>query len=268
MAAVAGWRVRLPLVAGGLIAGGLTMVLVFMLGTAARPSTPMVAEVAAAPPVVATVTACPPIASFLDVITAYERQGRWGLAASAAQTALRTPGVCEADRAALAQKQVALSREALFEVPPSVEDAPGQRRVAAAYADLKSVAGQYGMALPPPLPIARSAYDNRLFLLATAAYADAFTSGESSLEDREVVRADYAAQRNIGVIWAYRSDSGQRQEGLARLATACRIEERIQLGSPEACDDLRVLLGPREKWPAPLADPLIDMPPLTGGRGQ
>jgi hypothetical protein len=250
-----------------LIATGVAIVLVLVFVTAARPSTPVAPELAAAPAVAPTGVACPPIASFLDVITAYERQGRWGLAASAAQTALRTPGICEADRAALAQKQVALGREALFEQPPSVEDAPGQRRVAAAYADLKSVAGQYGVALPPPLPIARSAYDQRLFLLATAAYADAFTSGESSVNDRDVVRADYAAQRNIGVIWANRWDGGQRQEGLARLATACRIDERIQLGSPEACDDLRVLLGPREKWPPPLADPLIDMPVLTGGQG-
>jgi hypothetical protein len=268
MPAAGGSAVRLPLVAGGLIAGGVALVLVLVLVTAARPATPVVPEVAAAPPVVATASACPAIVSFLDVITAYERQGRWGLAASAAQTALRTPGLCEADRAALAQKQVSLSREALFEQPPSLEDAPGQRRVAAAYADLKSMAGQYGLALPPPLPIARSAYDNRLFLLATAAYADAFTSGESSVDDRELVRADYAAQRNIGEIWANRSDGGQRQEGLARLATACRINERIQLGSPEACDDLRVLLGPREKWPPPLADPLIDIPLVNGGRGQ
>ena len=114
------------------------------------------------------------------------------------------------------------------------------------------------LAEPPPLPIARTAYDQRLFLLATAAYADAFTSGTSSVEDREVVRADYAAQRNIGLSWAQRTDPTLRQEGLARLATACRIQERQQLGSPEACDDLRTLLGPREKWPAPLPDPLID----------
>jgi hypothetical protein len=259
------------LVGGGLVVLGAAIALALVAQSAEpRPATPVVSEatVVEAPAPVATVSPCPAIASFVDVITAYERQGRWGLAASAAQTALRTPGVCEADRAALAQKQVALSREALFEQPPSVEDAPGQRRVATAYADLKSVAGQYGVPLPPPLPIARSAYDNRLFLLATAAYADAFTSGESSVDDREVVRADYAAQRNIGLIWANRSDSGQRQEGLARLATACRIDERIELGSPEACDDLRVLLGPREKWPLPLADPLIDMPLLIGGRSQ
>ena len=97
-----------------------------------------------------------------------------------------------------------------------------------------------------------------LFILAVAAYADAFNSGESSLQDRDVVRADYTAQRNIGLVWSQRADSGQRQEGLARLATACRISEQTQLGVTEACDDLRTILGPREKWPAPLADPLID----------
>jgi hypothetical protein len=128
-----------------------------------------------------------------------------------------------------------------------------------AYADLKTLASQYGLDSPPPLQIARSAYDNRLFILAVAAYADAFSSGESSPQDREVVRADYTAQRNIGLVWSQRPDSGQRQEGLARLATACRISEQTQLGTTEACDDLRTLLGPREKWPAPLADPLLDM---------
>jgi hypothetical protein len=60
------------------------------------------------------------------------------------------------------------------------------------------------------------------------------------------------------LVWSQRADSGQRQEGLARLATACRISEQTHLGTTEACDDLRTLLGPREKWPAPLPDPLID----------
>ena len=81
---------------------------------------------------------------------------------------------------------VTLSREALFEQPPSPEDAPGQRRVATAYTDLKSVASQYGVQPPAPLPIAQSAYDNRLFLLATVAYADAFRNGDSSAQDRAV----------------------------------------------------------------------------------
>jgi hypothetical protein len=129
--------------------------------------------------------------------------------------------------------------------------------VATAYADLKTLASQYGAPAPAPLPIAQSAYDNRLFLLATVAYADAFTNGDSSTQDRDIVRADYAAQYNIGLIWAQRVDSNQRQEGLARLATACRIDERQQLNSPEACNELQALAGPRNKWPLPIADPLI-----------
>jgi hypothetical protein len=239
------------LLAGVLIVSGV--VLVGGLVLAGR-STP-------APPPVALSNPCPSVASFLDVLNSYERQARWGLAVSTAQTALRTPALCEADRAVLAQKLVALSREALFEQPPAPEDAPGQRRVATAYADLKTLSTQYGVPPPPPLPIARSAYDNRLFLLATVAYADAFRNGDSSAEDREVVRADYTAQYNLGLIWAQRTDATQRQEGLARLATACRIDERDQLGTPEACNKLQALVGPRYKWPAPLAEPLIDTLP-------
>ena len=91
----------------------------------------------------------------------------------------------------VAPEAIALGREALFEQPPTPEDAPGQRRVVTAYQDLKNLASEYGVQQPPPLPIAQSAYDNRLFLLATAAYADAFANGESSTEDRSVVRADY-----------------------------------------------------------------------------
>jgi hypothetical protein len=236
-----------------IVSGG---VLVGVLVLAGR-STP-------APPPVAVVDPCPSVASFLDVLNSYERQARWGLAVSTAQTALRTPALCESDRVALGQKLVALSREALFEQPPAPEDAPGQRRIATAYADLKTLSTQYGVAPPPPLQIARSASDNRLFLLATVAYADAFRNGDSSAEDREVVRADYAAQYNLGLSWSQRTDVAQRQEGLARLATACRIDERDQLGSPEACTKLQALLGPRGRWPAPLADPLIDtLPPMT-----
>lgn len=248
------------LLAGVLIVSGAVLVGGLML--AGRP-TP------APPPVpVAVPDPCPSVASFLDVLTSYERQARWGLAVSTAQTALRTPALCESDRAALGQKLVVLSREALFEQPPAPEDAPGQRRIATAYADLKTLSTQYGVPPPPPLQIARSASDNRLFLLATVAYADAFKNGDSSAEDREVVRADYMAQYNLGLSWSQRTDVAQRQEGLARLATACRIDERDQLGSPEACNKLQVLLGPRGRWPAPLADPLIDtLPPVTAAPG-
>ena len=60
----------------------------------------------------------------------------------------------------------------------------------------------------------------------------------------------------------------QRQEGLARLATACRISEQNQLSSPEACNELQTLAGPRTRWPAPLADPLTGTPrAATPARG-
>ena len=257
-----------PYIIGGLLAIGL-LTLGTLTFVATRPTTTAVAftpEAAPAaalvsPPVVGTAApACPSIASFLDVIGSYERQAKWGLAASTAQTALRTPSLCEADRAALAQKLVALSREALFEQPPAREDAPGQRRVLTAYTDLKTLATQYGVQTPAPLPIAQSAYDNRLFLLATVAYADAFANGDTSADDRAVVRADYAAFYNLGLSWAQRADASQRQDGLARLATACRINDLHQLGSPDACNALQTLVGPPTRWPAPVMDPLINAP--------
>jgi hypothetical protein len=261
-------------IVGGLLIVALVVVgIAFLAATSATRSAPeaaavpttTVAPMAATPPppqaVIATAgPACPSIASFLDVIGSYERQARWGLAASTAQTALRTPSLCEADRSAIGQKLVALSREALFEQPPAPEDAPGQRRVVAAYIDLKTLAMHYGVQPPAPLPIAQSAYDNRLFLLATAAYADAFANGDTSADDRAVIRADYAAQYNLGLIWAHRTQSEQRQDGLIRLATACRIDEQYQLGSAEACSELQTLLGPRTRWPSPVADPLIHTP--------
>jgi hypothetical protein len=253
---------RSALAAGGLILIGVAAVAGVLLAGKPDPAPTPTAQAAAVAP------ACPSVASFLDVITSYERQARWGLAASSAQTALRTPGLCDSDRAALGQKLVALSREALFEQPPAPEDAPGQRRVVTAYTDLKTLATQYHVQTPPPLPVARSAYDNRLYLLATVAYADAFANGDSSAEDRDIVRADYAAQYNLGLVWSKRTDAIQRQDGLARLATACRISERTQLGTAEACTELQTLLGSRARWPQPLADPLIDtLPPVTPARG-
>ena len=245
--------VRTPWMKLGVAAAGAVLLLGGMLLAAqpmAKPATP----------VAATMTACPSIAAWLEVIASYERSARWSLTASTAQTALRTPGLCADDRAALAAKLLVASREALFEEPPAPEDMVGQRRVAAAYVDLKNLSRQYAQPEPPPLQIARGAYDQRLFLLATAAFADAFTSGTSTVEDRDVVRADYAAQRNLGLIWAQRTDTAQRQEGLARLATACRIQERQRLSSPEACDDLRRLVGTPDRWPTPIADPLLDAP--------
>ena len=203
------------------------------------------------------------LAGILDVIISYEHQARWELAASTAQSALRTPSLCEADRSALGQKLVALSQEGLFEQPPAPEDAPGQRRVVTAYDDLKTLANQYGVQQPAPLQVAQSAYDNRLFLLATAAYADAFAAGDAAADDRDVIRADYAAQYNLGLIWAHRTDPAQRQDGLSRLATACRINEQLQLGSPEACNELQNLLGARTRWPSPAPDPLISPAGVT-----
>lgn len=259
---------RIPLVAGALVAIGAVVVGAVALGGSRSSPAPLPTSVA--PPSMAVVASgCPSVASFLEVIASDERQARWGLAASTAQTALRTQGLCEQDRTALAQKLVALSREALFEQPPSPEDAPGQRRAATAYADLKTLASQYGVQSPAPLPIAQSADANRLFLLAIAAYADAFRNGDSSTEDRAVVRADYAAQYNLGQIWAQRTDVAQRQEGLARLATACRIAERNELGSVEACKALQIQVGSRTRWPSPLPDPLIDTPmPATPARAR
>jgi hypothetical protein len=242
------------------------------LGVAPTP-TPAPVE-AAAPTVVVVagapdpVVGCPSLVSFLDVIGSYERQARWELAASSAQTALRTPGLCDADRAALGQKLITLNREALFEQPPSPEDIPGQRRVATAYADLKTSARQYGVAPPAPLPIAQSAYDKRLFLLATVAFADAFANGDSSAQDRDIVRADYAAQYNLGLIWSQRTDLAQHQEGMVRLATACRISQQNQLGSPEACNRLQSELGAPTNWPAPLRDPLINPHAEREARGR
>jgi hypothetical protein len=249
-------------VGGALVAIGVLIVgALAMEGIRSTPTPPI--------PVAAPPTAsCPSVSSFLEVIASHERQARWALAASTAQAALGTQGLCGQDRTALGRKLVALSREALFEQPPAPEDAPGQRRVATAYADLKTVATQYGVQPPPPLPIAQSAYDNRLFLLATAAYGDALRNGDSSTADRAVVRADYAAQYNLGHLWAQRTDVAQHQEGLARLATACTIAERNQLNSPEACNELQLQLGSRTRWPSPLADPLIDTPmPASSARG-
>ena len=252
---------------GGILAVGLVAVSALALVIATRPSatptstpeaTPALATAAAGAVVASAAPTCPSTASFLDVISSYERQAKWSLAASTAQTALRTPALCEADRAAIGQKLVMLSREALFEQPPTPEDAPGQRRVVTAYTDLKMLANQYGVAQPAPLPIAQSAYDNRLFLLATAAYGDALANGDTSADDRSVIRADYAAQYNLGLSWAQRTDPSQRQDGLARLVTACDLNQRYALGSAEACNQLQTLVGPRTRWPAPAADALLD----------
>jgi hypothetical protein len=254
------WPVVLVLI--GVVVAGLAQI---GRSGAAAPAAP--AAPAAVTPVPDATALCSSVASFLEVIASYESQARWTLAASTAQTALRAPDLCEADRNVLGQKLVALSREALFEQPPAPEDGPDQRRVASAYADLKTMATEYGAPLPP-LPIAQRAYDDRLFLLAIAAYADAFRNGDSSPADRETVRADYAAQYNLGLAWSGLADPAQRQEGLARLATACRIDERDQLGSPEACNQLQVLAGPRTGWPAPAADPLLDLPPALSPPGR
>jgi hypothetical protein len=245
---------------GGVLGVALIIVGVFafvVTRPSAAPEPAPVVDTASLPMPANAAPACPSVGSFLDVISSYERQAKWTLAASTAQTALRTPSLCEADRSALGQKLVSLSREALFEDPAAPEDVPGQRRVVTAYSDLKTLATQYGAQPPAPLPIAQSAYDNRLFLLASAAYADAFANGDASSDDRAVVRADYAAQYNLGLIWAHRSDATQRQDGLARLTTACNINEQYQLASGEACSELQMLVGPRTRWPSPVADPLL-----------
>jgi hypothetical protein len=156
---------------------------------------------------------------------------------------------------------VSSDRQALFEQAPAPDDDAGQQRIALAYTNLKRLSVQYGVQPPSPLPIARDAFDHRMFLLAIGAYADAFTHGDSSPADHEAVRADYAAQYALGVIWAQRTAVSQHTEGMARLVTACQIDERDNLGSPEACNKLRAQLGPITNWPAPEYDPLLDLKP-------
>jgi hypothetical protein len=207
---------------------------------------------------------CPTIAPWLDVVGSYEHQGLWSVAASSAQTALRTPDLCADDRDTLARKMLAVAGEALLVEPPPPEDAPGQRRAADAYVALKALAAQYGQPAPPPLPIGRGAFDHRLYLLATAAFGDAFTSGDASLADRDVVRADFTSRRALGLAWAQQQDQAVRSQGLVWLATACRIDEQVQVASGEACLDLGKLVGPREKWPLPLPDPILAPPHAAG----
>ena len=74
---------RSALAAGGLILIGVAAVAGVLLAGKPDPAPTPTAQAAAVAP------ACPSVASFLDVITSYERQARWGLAASSAQTACR-----------------------------------------------------------------------------------------------------------------------------------------------------------------------------------
>jgi hypothetical protein len=259
---------RLPGVAIGLLAlaalGALAIISNTRSDPAAAPAlTPTsvlpTAVVATLQPAVAR-TDCPSLAAWNELLAGYERRGQWRLAASSTETALRTPGLCAADRQTLANKLVAVTSETLFLDPAPPEDAPGQRRAAEAYTSLKLLALRQSTPAPPPLPIARTAYAQRLYVLASVAFSDAFVNGDASTADRDVVQTDSAARRAVGLAWAQRPEAALRTEGLAWLATACRIDEQLRIGTTDACMDLTRLVGPRQAWPPPLPDPLLASP--------
>jgi hypothetical protein len=255
------WLTPLPLAsASALVAAVAAAVLFWALNASPGPVHQPVVRSAAPPQ-----PTCAAGQAWLDVLKTNQQQGRWRLAVANAQAALQTPGLCESDRQVLAQTLLAAAGEALFEDPAQPEDVPGQRAAADAYRDLKALAREFGLSAPPPLQVARRAYDSHLFMLTTSALEDALGTGATSTTNRDVLRAYYAARRNLGLAWVERAGAAARDDGLRQLATACALSERYELGSDEACSDLTRLVGPRNRWPAPLVDPFLARLSTTTG---
>ena len=121
----------LPGVAIGLLALTALGVLAIVSNTrsdpaaapALTPTSVLPTAVVATPQPAVARTACPSLSAWNELLAGYERRGQWRLAASSTETALRTPGLCAADRQTLANKLVAVTSETLFLDPAPPEDA-------------------------------------------------------------------------------------------------------------------------------------------------
>ena len=174
------------------------------------------------------------VASFLDVLTSYERQARWGLAV----VPPRPP--CEHPRCASpivrpwarnwwrsVVRRCSNSRQR----PRTHGSAPVARRMPTSRHCQRSM--EYP--LPPPLQIAQSASDNRLFLLATVAYADAFKNGDSSAEDRASSgRTTWHSTTSASLVAdgrmsrsARRDWPGSRRPAVSTSATSSAVRRRV-----------------------------------------
>lgn len=203
--------------------------------------------------------ACTPASAWLETITIQERAAQWQVAATNAQTALSSPGLCPGDRKVLAEKAIADGLEALFGERFAPEDVAAQHAAVERYQSLSRLAQEHAVPIPSARQVADRAYQVGQFLLAKVAFEEALERGEVTATDQGQVQFYYSTLYNLGTWWAKAAHGATRAEGLGLLAAANAIDRRYQIGNGLAWAKLRELLGPDERqWPRPAASPLLE----------
>lgn len=240
-----------PLLLG---AGGLSLLLLVagLLVTLARPDP----RPAVAPP------PCAALPDTVALLGQLEREGKWAIAATTAETALTAPDLCPELRRALAARAVADGLEDLFATQFAPTDVAAQRAAVDRYHALRRLARERGVDFPSGRQIAGRAYAIGQFLLARVAFEEAVAAGEVTLADQTQAQFYSSTLYNLGTRWADAVDAPTRADGLRLLATGLAVDRRYCVGHGEAWGRLRALLGPEETaWPAPIETPLLATTP-------
>ncbi len=221
-----GWTQQAParppwLIPAILGAGGVLLLLAFLVGQQYRP--------------------CSDLAQERKGVEGFLAKGQPALAIGLAESALAAHGgaACTDARRSLTLVWYRASMEQLLSTPGTEESASQQ--TPARWLAIEQKADQYAVARSErlsPMRVASRAYAVGNWPLADTAYKRAWEAGDVGLD---TVGTRYAILRNWGRDLAFRHAAPSREQGVRLLATAQAIATAYKLPNGEACQDLREL---------------------------
>lgn len=203
---------------------------------------------------------CVTATNYLDIITGHESAAEWDAAFTTAQTALRMPKLCAADKEALARKAVADGLAAIWATPSTTPaDYDAQEAAVSRYQTLQRLSRSYGVTFPlSDRQVAGEAYKVSQFLLAKTVMEQGFETGQIDRTDQLQIGFYHDSVYNLGWWLANHASGEQNTLGLSLLATAAALDEQYQLGRGQAAEELRRLVSDDPgTWPKPAPSPLL-----------
>jgi hypothetical protein len=264
-----GGRTSAPSPLPFVLAGGaalLVVVLLFALWPRPTPAvtvtpTAMVATVAAPtalPP--APTPSGPDITSYVNIIEASMRAGRYRETATTAEAALRVEGLRDADRRVLTGYIVTAGMKDIYTQPSRPLDRNGQQHLVDTYLSLLERAKGAGVMIDTPLQVATSAFASSQFPLARVALEQAVADRSfTPSTERDMVRLYVSTLYGLGAWYTTaEQNTAVYEEGVRWLVTSDRIADFYETGQSEAEAKLAGLgYGDPATWPNSFETPLL-----------
>jgi hypothetical protein len=233
-----------------------------------RPAPPVAMAPTMVPMTAASPTAIPPpptpsgpdITSYVDLIEASMRAGRYREAATTAEAALRVEGLRDADRRVLTGYIVTAGMKDIYTQPSRPLDRDGQQHLVDTYLSLVERAKGAGVAIDTPLQVATSAFASSQFPLARVALEQAVADGSfTPSTERDTVKLYVSTLYGLGAWYTTaQEDSPLYKEGIRWLVTSDRVADFYETGQSEAEAKLgEAGLTDPATWPTPFETPLL-----------